>query len=436
MENRVCNDVAGEKKADGSLRQSLCFMVLAASAAIAVWPQAACAAAPTTLTYQSLKEGKGASPTETDIVRVNYRGTLYESGREFDSTYARGEPVEFMLGGVIPCWTEGVQRMKVGGKARLICPPDTAYGSQAAGTIPPNSTLSFEIELLQIKKPPAEDLQSAVAYPEPESVEPAPEPARQEAPKEDVQDRSHDTKRSFVKLLGAMAAVGSAVMEHKGMTGATSASSGMGSTRVEFVNADGLPRNMIYRPLNCTTLVPHPTLNPPGGGKWKALRNNCSFPVRGGWAFDASRYPRSDYRYTQVAKYSTSHNRSAYSNDGINEIGDGWELAPGEVGEKWRFNPNVEAADDYFKIGRQVSCRQADFLTAANDSQDGRVYLAVGASHAYSATLAAGHYCIVDPCRDDQAEQRAIMGWSDTWRENSECQPRRTPTFRRGGTAN
>ena len=99
-----------------------------------------------------LKEGSGASPKSTDTVKVHYRGTL-NSGKEFDSSYGRGLPASFPLNRVIPCWTEGVQLMKVGGKARLLCPPGLAYGSRGVpGTIPPDSTLIFEIELLEILK--------------------------------------------------------------------------------------------------------------------------------------------------------------------------------------------------------------------------------------------------------------------------------------------
>ena len=102
--------------------------------------------------YRSLKDGSGASPTAADTVKVHYRGT-FPDGREFDSSYKRNEPAQFPLGGVIPCWTEGVQRMKVGGKARLTCPAAIAYGERGAGgTIPPNATLHFEVELLDIAK--------------------------------------------------------------------------------------------------------------------------------------------------------------------------------------------------------------------------------------------------------------------------------------------
>ena len=127
----------------------------AASPAPAAAAPAAPAAAVTTasgLIYQSLQDGTGASPKATDRVSVHYRGTFPESGREFDSSYKRNQPTEFPLNGVIACWTEGVQKMKVGGKAKLTCPPAIAYGARGAGgVIPGNATLNFEIELLAIK---------------------------------------------------------------------------------------------------------------------------------------------------------------------------------------------------------------------------------------------------------------------------------------------
>ena len=104
----------------------------------------------TGLVYRSLKEGTGASPTAADTVKVHYKGT-FPDGKEFDSSYARGTPAEFPLGRVIPCWTEGVQKMKVGGKAKLTCPSQIAYGERGAGaTIPPNALLMFEVELLGV----------------------------------------------------------------------------------------------------------------------------------------------------------------------------------------------------------------------------------------------------------------------------------------------
>ena len=113
-------------------------------------PGATAVAAPAGLGYRSIQEGSGASPTAADRVKVHYRGT-FPDGREFDSSIGRGEPAVFPLGGVIKCWTEGVQRMKPGGKAQLICPPHLAYGSRGAGgVIPPDATLVFEVELLAI----------------------------------------------------------------------------------------------------------------------------------------------------------------------------------------------------------------------------------------------------------------------------------------------
>ncbi len=98
------------------------------------------------------KMGNGASPKASDTVKVHYRGTL-SNGNEFDSSYKRGQPVSFPLNRVIPCWTEGVQKIKTGGKATLTCPPATAYGERGApGAVPPNATLTFEVELLAIEK--------------------------------------------------------------------------------------------------------------------------------------------------------------------------------------------------------------------------------------------------------------------------------------------
>jgi FKBP-type peptidyl-prolyl cis-trans isomerase FkpA len=105
----------------------------------------------TGLVYRAVKEGAGAQPGAADTVKVHYKGT-FPDGKEFDSSYSRGKPIEFPLNRVIPCWTEGVQRMKVGGKAKLTCPSAIAYGPRGAGgVIPPNATLVFEVELLGIQ---------------------------------------------------------------------------------------------------------------------------------------------------------------------------------------------------------------------------------------------------------------------------------------------
>ncbi len=131
-------------------------MLTIASASAQTAASAAAASTPTAsgLVYRSLKDGNGASPAATDVVRVHYRGT-FPDGREFDSSIARGKPAEFPLNRVIKCWTEGVQLMKVGGKGKLICPPSIAYGERGTpgGPIPANATLHFEIELLGIVKP-------------------------------------------------------------------------------------------------------------------------------------------------------------------------------------------------------------------------------------------------------------------------------------------
>ena len=106
--------------------------------------------APSGLIYRSLKDGSGLNPQASDTVRVHYRGTFLD-GKEFDSSYKRGQPAEFPLNRVVKCWTEGVQKMKPGGKAKLTCPPAIAYGERGApGAIPPNATLQFEVELLAI----------------------------------------------------------------------------------------------------------------------------------------------------------------------------------------------------------------------------------------------------------------------------------------------
>ena len=103
------------------------------------------------LVITHIKEGSGPSPDASDVVVVHYHGT-FPDGKVFDSSVDRGSPARFPLNRVIPCWTEGVQQMKVGGKAKLVCPPEVAYGAKGAPPrSPPNATLHFEVELLEVQ---------------------------------------------------------------------------------------------------------------------------------------------------------------------------------------------------------------------------------------------------------------------------------------------
>lgn len=106
------------------------------------------------LQYEVLKEGDGPSPKATDVVKVHYTGTLI-SGKKFDSSVDRGQPIEFPVNGVIPGWTEALQLMKTGAKYKLFIPSKLAYGPRGNGEIPPNSVLIFEVELLEVKPQPA-----------------------------------------------------------------------------------------------------------------------------------------------------------------------------------------------------------------------------------------------------------------------------------------
>ena len=147
------------------------------------------------LVMTHITQGSGPAPKATDKVKVHYRGTLMD-GTEFDSSHKRNKPAEFPLNRVIPCWTEGVQKMKVGGKARLVCPAKIAYGKRGTPGIPPNSTLIFEVELLEIvaekktepaKKPAAKPVIKSIAKP---ALKPAAKPAAKPAPAH-KHDHSH-----------------------------------------------------------------------------------------------------------------------------------------------------------------------------------------------------------------------------------------------------
>ena len=131
------------------------FFLAAAGLALIGAPlraQTASETLPSGVTIVHTTVGTGAAPQASNTVRVHYRGTL-ANGQEFDSSYKRNAPASFPLGRVIPCWTEGVQKMKVGGKATLTCPPATAYGDRGAGgVVPPKATLTFEVELLAIER--------------------------------------------------------------------------------------------------------------------------------------------------------------------------------------------------------------------------------------------------------------------------------------------
>lgn len=131
--------------AEGERKEGATFVAQAAAEPGAV-------KAPSGFVYRQITAGTGPTPTATDKVKVHYRGTLPD-GTEFDSSHKRGQPAEFSLNEVIRCWTEGLQMMKVGGKAKLVCPSELAYGDRGAPpVIKPGATLVFEVELLEIVK--------------------------------------------------------------------------------------------------------------------------------------------------------------------------------------------------------------------------------------------------------------------------------------------
>ena len=135
------------------------------------------------LIYQPLKQGDGAQPAATDRVKVHYKGSLRD-GTVFDSSYDRGQPAVFGLNRVVPCWTEGLQRMKPGGKARLTCPSDLGYGDRGVpGRIPPGAPLVFEVELVEVVQAPPPPSGAAARPPAPRATPPAAaKPPTEQAP--------------------------------------------------------------------------------------------------------------------------------------------------------------------------------------------------------------------------------------------------------------
>ena len=134
------------------MRRSISLLALLPfTAAFAAGPQTTTLASGVTVETYRVGE-TGTSPTLADVVRVHYQGTLAD-GKEFDSSYSRGRPAELPLEALIPCWKEVLQQMKPGGAVRIVCPPETAYGSRGVeGKIPPEATLNFVIELLEVKR--------------------------------------------------------------------------------------------------------------------------------------------------------------------------------------------------------------------------------------------------------------------------------------------
>jgi FKBP-type peptidyl-prolyl cis-trans isomerase FkpA len=133
------------------MKRTALFAALFAAAAFAHAAGPAKETLPSGVIVETVKAGTGATPKATDSVTVHYRGTLTD-GTEFDSSYKRQAPTTFPLNRVVPCWTQGIQHVKVGGKAKLTCPPATAYGPNGIpGVIPPNATLTFEVEVISVQ---------------------------------------------------------------------------------------------------------------------------------------------------------------------------------------------------------------------------------------------------------------------------------------------
>lgn len=149
--NRQGRPFTFEKQMKKSLITALTLAALSTASIAAHAQSNAVQMLPGGISVQIEKQGTGAQPGATDRVTVNYIGTL-ANGTVFDASAKHGGAATFPLNRVIPCWTAGVQQLKIGGKAKLVCPPETAYGDRAVGDIPANSTLTFEVELLGIVK--------------------------------------------------------------------------------------------------------------------------------------------------------------------------------------------------------------------------------------------------------------------------------------------
>jgi FKBP-type peptidyl-prolyl cis-trans isomerase FkpA len=144
--------VAGPAAAAGAATYFAAGNAVAAKAVAASPRTSPVEVLPSGVRIEHITKGAGAQPTADNQVTVHYRGTLVATGAEFDSSYRRGQPATFGLRQVIPCWTEGMQHIAVGGKAVLVCPSNMAYGSRGAGaSVPANADLRFEVELLQVR---------------------------------------------------------------------------------------------------------------------------------------------------------------------------------------------------------------------------------------------------------------------------------------------
>lgn len=136
LQSRMAEASAAEMQAGARFREEMA-------------QQAGAVTSDTGVIYIEIEAGSGAQPSAGDTVKVHYEGTLRD-GTVFDSSIARGEAATFQVGGVVPCFAEGLQKMKAGGKAKLVCPPEQAYGNRGTPRIPPGATLTFVVELIEI----------------------------------------------------------------------------------------------------------------------------------------------------------------------------------------------------------------------------------------------------------------------------------------------